>query len=217
MQEHHLHVRRTARFVTLAPPEGRGGELVFALHGYGHLAERFATTLSPIDDGSRTIVVPEGLSRHYRSATSGEVGASWMTREDRAHEIADYVAYLDAVLDIVAQAGDPPRVDILGFSQGSATACRWVTAGRVRPRRLIVWGGEIPPDLDWAVASDRLHEVEVVLVAGTADQYATPDRLARDRATLEAHAVRHRVVTFDGGHHIDTRILGRLFAVDRDL
>ncbi len=216
MREHHLKVRRTARYVTLGPTYGNAVALVFAFHGYGQLAASFATALAPIDDGARTIIVPEGLSRHYRDATSGEVGASWMTREDREHEIGDYVAYLDAVFDAVSEGGDSRPTDIIGFSQGSATAWRWIAAGRVRPRRLIVWGGEIPQDLDWAAVGDRIRTVEVVLVAGTADQYATPDRMARFAATLDAQAVRHRTITFDGGHRLDTRVLGDLFTASQD-
>jgi len=211
MREHHLEVRRTARYVTLGPTDGNGAELVFAFHGYGQLAASFATALAPIDNGARAIVVPEGLSRHYREATSGQVGASWMTKEDRNHEIGDYVLYLDAVFDSVSGVSDSRPLDLFGFSQGSATAWRWIAAGRVRPRRLIVWGGEIPPDLDWAAIGDRIRTVEVVLVAGTEDQYATPDRMERGAATLDAHAVSHRTITFDGGHRLDTRILGDLF------
>lgn len=216
MREHHLEVRRTARYVTLGPTDSDAVALVFALHGYGQLAASFATALAPIDDGARAIVVPEGLSRHYRDATSGEVGASWMTREDREHEIGDYVAYLDAVFDAVSGVGDSRPTDLIGFSQGSVTAWRWIAAGRVRPRRLIVWGGEIPPDLNWAAVGDRIRTVEVVLVAGTADQYATPEHMVRYAATLDAQAVRHRTITFDGGHRLDTRVLGDLFAPSQD-
>src|ERR1051325_10016453 len=53
--------------------------------------------------GRRRLVAPEGLSRFYLSerATERRVGASWMTREDRLAEIADYLGYLDAVYDDV--------------------------------------------------------------------------------------------------------------------
>ena len=50
-----------------------------------------------LEDESRVLVAPEGLSRFYVNATHGLVGASWMTREDRQHEIDDYVGYLDAI------------------------------------------------------------------------------------------------------------------------
>jgi dienelactone hydrolase len=79
------------------------------------------------------VVAPEALSRFYvdrgepAAGTPARVGATWMTREDREAEIADYVRYLDRALD--AAAGRPgaaaPALGVLGFSQGAATACRW--------------------------------------------------------------------------------------------
>ena len=53
-----------------------------------------------------------------------------MTSEDRATEIADYVAYLAALHAEIGRslAAAPPRVGLLGFSQGTATACRcWMS------------------------------------------------------------------------------------------
>ena len=76
-------------------------ELWYVLHGYGQLAAPFLDDFRAIDDGTRLIVAPEALSRFYegdvqaRLHKDAKVGASWMTREDRDAEIADYVAYLD--------------------------------------------------------------------------------------------------------------------------
>jgi len=46
-----------------------------------------------------------------------------MTREDRLHEIDDYVHYLDALHTKIVPQG--ATVTALGFSQGTATVCRW--------------------------------------------------------------------------------------------
>ncbi|HET7039046.1 MAG TPA: hypothetical protein VFH97_04110 [Gemmatimonadales bacterium] len=206
MNEHHLPVPRTARYVTLGPAATEASEVWFAFHGYGQLAPRFAARLTPLDDGRRLIVVPEGLSRFYLDVHRGTVGASWMTREDRLHEIDDYVAYLDALAAAVLPTASPP-VHLLGFSQGSATACRWVERGAIRPARLILWGGEVPPDLDWSRAADRFRAVEVVLVAGERDQFTTPEALERHQTVLKENGVRHRTVRYPGGHSIDGKVL----------
>jgi predicted esterase len=202
VREHHLLTQRSARFVTLGPADGSAREIWVALHGYGQLAHRFAQAFAPLDDGTRLIVVPEGLSRFYVDRSVAKVGASWMTREDRAVEIEDYVRYLDAVAEAVT-AGFPPRpFHVLGFSQGCATACRWIERGRVSPTRLIVWGGEIPPDLDWSRARERFARVPVVLVAGAEDRDVPPEALTQFGALLALHGVRHSVVRFPGGHEI---------------
>src|SRR6059036_4311653 len=127
MHEHHLSVSRTARYFTLGERSAAVAEVWFACHGYGQLAARFLEKLRVLDDGTRYLVAPEGLSRFYlsESPTERRVGASWMTREDRLAEIADYVQYLDAVYATVRTGRERSRarVTVLGFSQGTATAC----------------------------------------------------------------------------------------------
>ena len=63
MTEHHLGVPRTARYFTLG--QDSASEIWFVLHGYGQLAARFADHFAALDDGTRLIVAPEGLSQRY--------------------------------------------------------------------------------------------------------------------------------------------------------
>src|SRR5206468_3354730 len=128
-------------------------------------------------------------------------GASWMTREDRLHEIDDYVRYLDAVHAQVASG--KARVTALGFSQGTATACRWAAFGSARIDRLIVWGGEVPPDLD--LGDTRVKE-------RLAQQRACHDNqhqrdTGRDR---DPRGVHERVAA--GRDHVAPRRCGWLYA-----
>ena len=209
MRARHLVVPRTARYYAAGPTDRTPSEAWIVFHGYGFLASRFARAFEPIDDGNRLIVVPEALSRFYLAGTAGQVGASWMTKEDRDREIHDQVAYLDALADHLNLDGIPTH--LLGFSQGSATACRWLARGRVTPLRLIVWGGEIPPDLDWRAAGERFRRLdEVVLVTGTDDPYAPPGALEAFAGLLTRHRVRHRTMVFPGGHRIEPGTLQRL-------
>ncbi len=74
-----------------------------------------------------------------------------MTREDRRAEIADQIAYLDALHDHVRPPASASRVRlrVFGFSQGVATVGRWVVRGRrVRADEVILWAGAFPPDVD---------------------------------------------------------------------
>lgn len=202
MQEHRITVSRSARYFTLGRAER---EVWFVLHGYGQLAARFLRHFEPLDDGTRLIVAPEGLSRFYLTEDPAErrVGASWMTKEDRLAEIDDYVRYLDAVY--VAVVGfSRARVTVLGFSQGTATACRWTTLGASRIDRLIVWGGEVPPDV---VLSPALR---ASLVYGARDQFFTPKVVAATDARLREQGVPYELVSFDGGHEINGAVLKKL-------
>ncbi|GIV57947.1 MAG: esterase [Rhodothermaceae bacterium] len=205
-----LTVPRTARYVLRGNPDAR--TLWFVLHGYGQLAADFLAAFAPVDDGSRLFVAPEGLSRFYVRRDPDRVGASWMTREDRLHEIADYVRYLDAVYDEVMAERDRTActVHVLGFSQGTATASRWFTLGQARIDRLILWAGALAHDLDPEDLKARLAPDTLTFVLGTQDEYIGAERLAEEEARLRAHAVPYRLLLFDGPHRLDTDTLKRV-------
>ena len=134
-----------------------------------------------------------------------------MTREDREAEIRDYVRYLDALADGFPKEDAP--VTVLGFSQGVATACRWVTYGRLRPERLVLWGDFLPPDLDLDAAREALAGTEIVLVRGREDPaLADAELRAAEAERIEAAGLELRVVRYEGGHDIDGPTLRALAA-----
>lgn len=217
--EHAIAVPRTARYYTLGPTHGFPRELWFVCHGYGQLAGRFIEQFASLDDGTRLIVAPEALSRFYldaiperRNQHTPRVGATWMTREDRLAEIADYVVYLDHLASEMKHhlAGASPRVVVLGFSQGAATVSRWLAASELRADQLVLWGGSIPPELDLAAWADRLQGAHITLVAGESDEYATPKVVAGEAERLSAAGVEFTLQRFVGGHSIDDDALEAL-------
>lgn len=212
LREHELVVRRTARYYTLGEPGPGTREIWMVCHGYGQLAARFARHFSGLAGGERLIVIPEALSRFYVDAAAREVvGASWMTREHRQAEIGDYIAYLDAVYAAVAgPARNDARITAFGFSQGASTAGRWAALGHHPVARLVLWGGELPPDLDLATAAARFAALEVVMVHGTNDQVVTTKVVKGIVHRLKEHGVRHRLVEFEGGHELDDETLGMI-------
>jgi predicted esterase len=207
---HHLRVQRTARYFTLGGANGAPRAIWFVLHGYGQLAGEFIRYFGDLAADDALIVAPEALNRFYllgvdkAPARDRPVGATWMTREDRASEIADYVEYLDALYDDVAAeaVADGAVVNVVGFSQGAATATRWVTHGRSTVNRLVLWGGLIPPETDLSRGAPTFRGAHLTLVLGTRDQYVDAAALAAERARLSATHIPHDVVEFDGGHAI---------------
>ena len=206
-----LQVRRTARYHTLGELGPAPTELWYVLHGYGQLSADFVARFAPALTPGRCIVAPEGLSRFYSQGSSGAVGASWMTKEARGDEVADYVAYLDALHGhIAADLSSEPSITVLGFSQGAATASRWVALGDLRPQRLILWAGILAADLDLGVAGPRLTAARLGYVVGERDHWVTPEVLAGERARLASAGVELDARTFAGGHRLDDRILASL-------
>ncbi|HEX4468356.1 MAG TPA: hypothetical protein VH080_02425 [Gemmatimonadaceae bacterium] len=210
--ERHITVRRTARYYTLGPADGSPRQVWFVLHGYGQLASQFIRVFEPLDDGTRLIVAPEALNKFYlvavdtMPAADRPVGAAWMTREDRDNEIEDYIAYLDdlatAVLEPVKGCGATPRLVVLAFSQGTATAARWVTRGTIRPSDVILWGGLLPPDVDFSAHTAPLRHASLQLVVGSRDQFVSDDRVAEEERRLRQANVLYRLVRYTGGHGI---------------
>jgi predicted esterase len=214
---HTIRVAKHARFERLGPETGDVREVWFVLHGYGQLAASFIDVFSTLNDGSRVIVAPEALNRFYLvdvdKATAAErpVGATWMTREDRENEIIDYVAYLDAVaaetLARLTTSGRPPHIVVLGFSQGAATAARWVARGSMRPAQVIFWGGFLPPEIDSSERAGALHSASLRVVVGSRDRYVSDERLAEEEKRLRAAGLSYQLVRYAGGHGVSTSAL----------
>jgi predicted esterase len=135
-----------------------------------------------------------------------------MTREDREAEIADYIAYLDDLYsEIMSGIGDRQvRVTVLGFSQGGATANRWVTRGAVRADRLLMWGCLLASDSDLNEAASFFKSVELTLVYGTRDQFASNKMISEYEKLLAEKSVPFQIRSFEGGHRMDRQTLKEL-------
>ena len=222
MVEHHLSVTRTARYFSVGGDGGNESgavrELWIVCHGYGQLAARFLEPFQALATPWRRIVAPEGLSRFYleRSRvgvnTQAKVGATWMTREDREHEIADQVSYLDTLLDAIhPPAATGVRLRLLGFSQGVATLTRWLMRGRrVRADEVILWAGSFPPDVDLSDFAGRLAGAPVVLAVGTRDELASWAGADVTHQRFTEAGISARLVSFNGGHRLDDETLAAI-------
>lgn len=187
------------------------------VHGYGQLAGEFIRYFGDIANEDSLIVAPEALNRFYTvsvektPARDRPVGATWMTREDRASDIADYVEYLDVLYDdVVGAAADSNiAINVIGFSQGAATATRWITHTSRRVDRLILWGGLLPPETEVSPAN-ALRRTRLTLVAGSRDQYVTAAALSGERARLDTAGLPYDVIQFEGGHAINRTVFPQL-------
>jgi predicted esterase len=213
IQQHHLPVQRTARFYSLGPWQSVS-QLWIVLHGHSQLARALLHDVSPLDNGRRLIVAPEALSRFYLETSnqgrhSHKVGATWMTREDREAEIADYVAYLDRLIGHVEDrlGGLPTDARVLGFSQGGATAARWEARGSRAVPGLVLWGSLCPGDVLPSLGDPRWQSRTVTLVLGKDDSLVSPDLQAAQLAELQRFGIRSREHSFAGGHRLDGELL----------
>ena len=130
-EEKHIQVAKTARYFQSGQLSASTKRAWIVLHGYGQLASYFSKHFEDLVDSDTCVIAPEGLSRFYLDGKWDRVGATWMTKEDRLHEIEDYLAYLDALCDqLFGHLENQPEIVLLGFSQGTATAWRWLLKGK---------------------------------------------------------------------------------------
>ena len=218
IEERHIAITRTARYYIIGKPGPETRDVWIVCHGYGLLASDFIREFECIADPSRVIVAPEALSRYYISTApefhgpDAKVGAIWMTREDREVEIADYVSYLDDLYDeIMGDIGHRnASVTVVGFSQGGATANRWLTRGSSRVDRLLMWGALLASDSDLNQAAAFFRDVELTIVVGTRDKFAEEGMIAGYEKLLKENGIPYKLVTFEGGHRMDRDTLRNL-------
>lgn len=218
MNEHHLTFEFSARYFQSGKIDRHTRQVWFVLHGYGQLARYFIKKFTCLNDEQVCVVAPEGLARFYlepvesRAVTgNNRVGATWMTAEDRLTDIRNYIQFLSKVYQTVINGHSDIPVTVLGFSQGAATAARWVIHQPEIASRMILWSGIFPPDMDFMEARERLAHKQLAIVYGTRDPFIHDKRLAEMTQLHEKLGLNPEVMTFDGGHDIDPEVLTKFF------
>ena len=214
LTEHHLRITKRARYYTIGAGQP-ADDIWIVCHGYGQLAGRFIHNFTIIDRPGRVIVAPEALHRFYidpppRPASQRRVGATWMTREDRENDIADYVDYLDLLASEFLAQAPAARLRVLGFSQSTATVLRWAVRATRVPQHLVLWAGEVPGDVDWMAGARKLARTRIDVVRGDRDESLTEADLRRNLRTLDDVKLAYHLHSFSGGHHLDDEMLRRL-------
>lgn len=208
MQKRNIIVPKTARYFVLGEPGEHITTVWFVCHGYGQLASYFIRNFETIQTKNTLIIAPEGLHRFYWEQFSGRVVASWMTKEDREDDITDYVNYLDMVYDEVMQSflKKNIKVVVLGFSQGTATVCRWIAAKRRTLHHLILWAGTLPPDIELSVFTG----FKIYFVAGDTDEFIKKEQVEETEQLLASKKLSYRIIRYQGRHEIDKATLLKL-------
>jgi predicted esterase len=176
-------------------PEGSRGTLV-GFHGYKENAAIHMDVLRRVA-GTRPLglVSIQGLHRFYTGG--GSVVASWMTKEDREHAIADNVDYVGRVLTAVAdEFGIARPLIYIGFSQGVAMAFRAAAFVQRPSDGLIALAADVPPDV--APVASTLPRT--LLGRGNRDEFYSASQAAKDLDLLQAAGVQVEEYVFDGGH-----------------
>lgn len=189
-----VSARTHGRYLIFIPEHSRGTLVGF--HGYKENAAIHMDVLRRIaGDRPLGLISIQGLHRFY--AKGGEVVASWMTKEDREHAIADNVDYIGRVLTAVADEFGITRPMIyVGFSQGVAMAFRAAAFVQRPCDAVIALGSDVPPD----VAPVAATLPAVLYARGDQDEFYPATQAATDLRVLKSAGVRVEEYVFSGGH-----------------
>jgi predicted esterase len=182
--------------------EGNGTKLLYVLHGYGQLAKYFIRKFVPATDLGYTVVAPEGQHYFYLQGTSGRVGASWMTKENREQDIANYIAYLDTIHAELTAKKEWDEIVILGFSQGVATAFRWIAESNIKPSTFLICSGLVPPDVNLNIKKATFDPIKMTYFSGTRDPYRTEEAVQEFYNAVASSKLDMDLVNFDGVHEV---------------
>lgn len=198
-----ISVAGSLRF-KVVEPQNEVRRLLFVLHGYGQLIHYFSRKFEGVQLENTLLVFPEGRHRFYLSGNSGRVGASWMTKEWREEDIRMNNLALNLLLnEMQNRFSTDLEIAVLGFSQGGATAARWVASGNFQCAHFISWASVYPPDLKMDDISKLATKNTFVL--GLNDPFFTKDD--RDSLIQNYREMGIQTHLFDGIHDIELQTL----------
>lgn len=207
VNESHITYQHQGRFFSWGDPN-TATHLLFALHGYGELAAYFIRKFKTLPDNFM-IICPEAPHRFYQAGSSGRVGASWMTKEDRLVDIENYIAFLDETYTKITGEKEFQTISLLGFSQGGATASRWIGTGHVRFNNFLLWAAVFPPDMP-TNSFVYFKNQRNFFVIGTKDEYTTIEEAENYHSSLNNAAMPFEFIKFDGNHMVNVSLMQSL-------
>lgn len=203
--KHNISVQKTAVYYSSGNIK-TAKTIWFVLHGYGMLAKYFIKKFETITNNEVAVIAPEGLSKFYTQGFYGRVGASWMTKEDREDEINDYINYLNQLYHFIIGTNSNPdtKINIVGFSQGGATASRWVADGKIKLHNFILWASVFPDDMNFRSFG---KDFSTYMVYGNNDEFATHEHVKKQQEMLNTSNLKYQLVEFEGKHDIPEKVL----------
>lgn len=179
-----------------------------ALHGYGQQAKYFSKKVEALISEETVVVVPEALNRYYLQGFKGRVGATWMTSDDREVDIEDNNNYLESLLSsLKLKFTSVEEINVLAFSQGIATTCRWYIQSNQKVNKLVLWAGSLAHDINYELSKVKLNKTKIFYVFGNNDEFFDQSKIAMNEILLQSADIEYQLVTFEGKHVIQAELL----------
>ena len=207
--EKEIKTEKSARYYQLGKVSDSVKTLWFVFHGYGELAGEFIKKFKAIKNEETLIIAPEALNKFYLRGFYGKVGATWMTTEDRQNEIFDYVFTINKIFKQVSESinADHIKINILGFSQGTHTAVRWLDATETKVDNLLLWSGTFPHDCNYIEKDQYWSKIKTQIILGDHDKLLSEEKIKSEFDFMNSQKLKNQIINYNGGHSIDSHKL----------
>jgi phospholipase/carboxylesterase len=181
--------------------------LLIALHGYGANKRQMMREAQRMAPEGFAIASLQGFHQHIREPREAggplRFGFGWLTNFRPEESVAVHHQALKDLLSELVQEGvaDSTQIFLLGFSQSCALNYRFAFTYPERLKGVIGICGGIPGD--WQT-NQGYHgsELKVFHLAGTRDEFYTPERVGDYKTQLETRARNVTFKTYDAAHEI---------------
>jgi predicted esterase len=212
MIKQYIKIQRTARYFLSTEPSERLKRVIFVLHGYAQNADSFLESLMALSNDETLLVAPEGLSKFYWKDFTSNPSSSWMTSLERENEILDTMNYLALVSQEILTKLDRNSIDIyiLGFSQGAATASRFVAFSSLPFKAVFLYGGSPAHDIEWIKLPKNLL---FYLIYGNEDPLVSEQKALETENWIQTNGFEVHRFVFNGRHKIEDEAIAYIAKV----
>ena len=194
-------------YYDLQPASSSPAPLLIALHGYGAFKEQIMREAQLMAPDNFAIASLQGFHQHMKEPRQPggplRFGFGWLTSYRSEESFAvHHQALLDLIQTLTEEGiADPARVFLLGFSQSCALNYRFAFTHPERLRGVIGICGGIPSD--WETSGlYRQAPFDVFHLAGTRDEFYSPERVADYERQLSTRARSVKFKSYDAAHEI---------------
>ena len=198
---------RVNLYYDLHQPSTAQAPLLIALHGYGANKRYMMREAQEMAPEGFAIASLQGFHQHIKEPREPggplRFGFGWLTNFRSEESVAvHHEALLDLIDRLTAEGvADPTRIFLLGFSQSCALNYRFAFTYPEKLRGVIGICGGIPGDWE---TNQKYHgaELDVFHLAGTRDEFYTPERVLTYETQLATRARRVTFKSYDAAHEI---------------
>jgi len=194
-------------YYDLRPAAIAPAPLLIALHGYGANKRYMMREAQLMAPEQFAIASLQGFHQHMKEPREPggplRFGFGWLTNFRSEESVALHHRALIDLIEKLSDEGiaDPSRVYLLGFSQSCALNYRFAFTHPDRLRGVVGICGGIPGD--WETSQTyRNAEIDVLHLAGTRDEFYTPERVRDYERQLTTRARSVTFKSYDAAHEI---------------